>query len=271
MSPIVKIALGVFVALCVAYLCGLAWLSLNQRRFLYPAPAADILSTPAPGASAIAITTADDLVLRAIYRPARGGRPTIIFFHGNGDSLRGSQEATQRFTDEGYGLLLPEYRGYGGNPGSQSEAGLYRDGRAALQWLASRNIPPARTILIGNSLGSGVASQMAVEHRVGALVLVSGFTSMADVVRAHFPFVPAAWLLRDTYENRRKMARIDCPILILHGATDTLIPARQGMLLAKAGRHTTLKIVPGRGHELAYTRASQDLTATWLDHAVPKE
>jgi acetyl esterase/lipase len=153
MSFVWKSALGVAAVASALYVGLIAWLYWNQRRFIYPAPAGDsIASSPNPDSQIVLIRTADQLDIRAIYRPARGGRPTILFFHGNGDSLAGSEEATRLFAAQGYGLLLPEYRGYGGNPGAPSEAGLYRDGAPALEWLASQGIAGQRTIVIGHSL-----------------------------------------------------------------------------------------------------------------------
>lgn len=113
-----------------------------------------------------------------------------MFFHGNGDSLAGAGTATKLLETRGYGLLLVEYRGYGGNPGKPSESGLYLDGRAAMAWLATQQTGPERIVLIGNSLGSGTAVQLAREGPVAALILISGFTSLADVVSDHYPWVP---------------------------------------------------------------------------------
>lgn len=261
-----KLALSVLAAVCAIYLCAMAWLYGNQRGLIYPAPGGGSSrgSAPEAGSHAVHLTTVDGLDLQAIYRPARSGWPTILFFHGNGDSLAGSQEATRFLAAQGYGLLLPEYRGYGSNSGSPSEEGLYRDARAALQWLAGQGVMPERTIVIGNSLGSGVATEIAAAYRVGALVLVSGFTSLTDVVQAQVPFVPARWLLLDRYDNLRKMPRVSCPILILHGEADTLVPAQHGKALAQAGRNASLETFSGVGHELAYTQVSQARTDAWL-------
>ncbi|WP_442680878.1 alpha/beta hydrolase [Sphingomonas sp. ASY06-1R] len=261
-----KILLGGLAVAGMLYGGTLGWLYAKQRTLIYPAPldgAAMALSAEA-GMRAVSLTTTDGIVLRALYRPSQGGRPTILFFHGNGDSLAGSRAATALFAAQGYGLLLPEYRGYAGNPGRPSEEGLYRDGAAALRWLATHGTPPSRTIVMGNSLGSGVATEMAATHRVAGLVLVSGFTRMGDVVRFHYPFVPVRWLLHDRYDNQDKLQRVACPILILHGAADPLIPVEQGRALRARNRGARLEIVPETGHELAYTQASQVRTAAWL-------
>src|SRR5437867_7938918 len=105
----------------------------------------------------------------------------------------------QYFGADGYGVLLVEYRGYGGNPGSPSEAGLYHDGRAALAFLEREGITGRRLVLYGESLGSAVAVQLAATREVGALVLESPFTSIAAVARHHYPYVPVDWLIWDPF------------------------------------------------------------------------
>jgi uncharacterized protein len=258
--------LGVVVGL---YLAVLLALYLAQRGLIFPAPAGATLAPP-PGFVRVAFDTEDGLRLGGAYRKAVAGRPTILFFHGNGDSLAGAEAATRRIAEAGYGVLLVEYRGYAGNPGAPSEAGLYRDGRAALAWLARHGVPAARTVLIGNSLGSGVATQLATEQKVAGLVLVSGFTSLPDVAAGHYRWLPVRPLLRDRFANRDKMGRVAAPVLVLHGEADTLIPAGHGVALAGAAKDATLELVPGAGHELAYSERAQAEIVAWLGRvAVP--
>lgn len=245
-----------------------ALLFFFQRPLIYPAPAPPRTGVPA-GTTPVTLRTEDGLSLRAAYRPAAPGRPTIIFFHGNGDSLHGAGVATTWLGEHGYGLLLVEYRGYWGNPGALSESGLYRDGRAALAWLAARKIGRDSIVLIGNSLGSGPAVRMASEGRVAALILISGFTSLTDVVTHHYPWMPARVLLRDRYENRRKLSQIPVPTLVLHGSADTLIPIEHGERLAAAAPEAALLRVREVGHDLAYLPISQVKIGEWLRQLPP--
>ena len=218
---------GVALLIYLLILCGLF---MFQRSFFYPAPsgAFAIPMRPEKGFEEVRLSTSDGLELRAFHHPARAGMPSLIFFHGNGDSLVGAQEATRALAAQGYGVLLPEYRGYGGNPGSPTEQGLYRDGDAALRWLGATGVSPRRIILIGNSLGSGVATELAARNRVGGLILVSGFASFARVVGEHFPYVPTSLLVRDRYENAAKLSAVTCPVLVLHGTADTVAPVGNG-------------------------------------------
>jgi fermentation-respiration switch protein FrsA (DUF1100 family) len=232
---------------------------------IYPAPKVPFAAGDAfPGFHRTHLQTSDGLRLQAIHLPARDTLPTVIFFHGNGDNLHGAIEATKLLGAAGYGLLLPEYRGYSDNPGSPTEAGLYNDGEAALQWLGQEGVPVSRMILIGNSLGSGVATELASRHSIGGLVLVSGFSSLADIASLHMRLFPVRLLLRDRYDNQAKLPKVRAPVLILHGANDSLVPAAQAVALAKAAKGASLVIEPDAGHELAYLPQAQRATLRWL-------
>jgi hypothetical protein len=245
-----------------------AILFFGQRFFFYPAPQ-QVMAAPPPGYRFVETQTSDGLDLRAAYTPARDGNPTLLFFHGNGDSIAGANAATRQLVDEGYGALLVEYRGYGGNPGSPSEEGLYRDGEAAIQWLSGQGIPAGKLVIIGNSIGSGPATEMALRHRPAALVLVSGFASLPFVVSDIRPFIPAQ-LVRDRYENEAKVGRVKSPMLILQGEADRLVRPVNAMRLAKAAPDATLIMVPNVGHELAYGPVSQRAILNWLDGVISR-
>lgn len=257
-------ALAILVAL---YLIALVSLALAQRALIYPAPKAAGIN-PAdipPGFSSATLATRDGLHLQAAYRAAAPGHPTLVFFHGNGSRIEESALTTALLGQRGNGLLLVEYRGYRGNPGKPSEQGLYADGRAALAWLDRHDVPPKQRILIGNSLGSGIATQLATEQPIAGLVLVSGFTSLPDVAAGHYPWLPAKLLLRDRYDNLTKLAQINTPILVLHGTADTLIPASHARALAAAAPRADLELVPGYGYELAFEPVAQARILAWLD------
>lgn len=262
MIAIGKVALWGVGAALLFYLALLGTLFWFQRDFFYPAPK-EIPARPA-GYEDVRIATADGLTLRAFYSAARPGLPTLVFFHGNGSDIAGSDHATRALAAQGYGVLLPEYRGYGGNPGSPDEPGLYRDGEAALRWLAEKGVAQGRVVAIGNSLGSGIATEIAARHHLAGLVLISGFASLDRVVRAHYPFVPARLLVRDRYDNLAKLPAVTCPILLLHGTVDTVVPADNSRALAKMGPAARLQLIPGVGHELAFLDIAQFRLLQWL-------
>lgn len=261
---IVRVALfGLLVIAVIAVVAG-ALLYFNQQSLFYPAPR-DYPRGSLPGYQIVHTDTADGLRLAALYRPAQPGRHTVIFFHGNGDSLAGAAQAMRGLVANGNGVLLVEYRGYGGNPGAPGEAGFYRDGEAAMRWLANRGISARDVILIGNSIGSGPATEMASRHPVAALVLISGFSSLADVARAHVRWLPVGWLVRDRYANAAKIGAAKGDVLVLHGDRDHLVPVANARRLHAARPQSTLTIVPGAGHELAYGDPAQDLIVDWVN------
>lgn len=219
-----------------------------------------------PGFREVTYRTEDDLDLRALHRPAAAGRPTLVYFHGNADGLSGSLRVTAGLAAEGYGLLLAGYRGYDGNPGSPSEAGLYADGRAALGWLAANGVPAPDTVLVGNSLGSGPATELAASFPVAGLVLISGYTSLPDVAAPVYPFVPVRLLMRDRFDNAGKIGRVAAPVLILHGTADRTIPyGHATALAAAAGNRARLVPFEGAGHELVGSPALFPVIDRWLD------
>lgn len=234
----------------------------GQRALIFPAPSS---FPPVPaGYEQVTFRTADGLNLAGVWRAPSAGMPVALFFHGNGDSWAGGAEAVSSLAAAGYGVFLPEYRGYGGNPGSPSEQGFFGDGRAALRWLTERGVKPDDVVLIGNSIGSGTAAQLAVERHHAALILVSPFTSMPDVVAEKLPWLPARWLVRDAFDNAAKLGQIRAPILILHGTADALIPAAHSQKLLIANPAARLILVPDKGHELAYLPEAGTIQVHWL-------
>lgn len=181
-----------------AALLALAW--AFQTSLIYPAPRGSV-PVP-PGFAEVQLHTKDGLKLRAFEREAQPGLRTVVHFHGNGGSLAGALAETRGLAEAGYGLLLGNYRGYGTNPGSPSEQGFYADGRAAFAHLATRGVAPAETVVMGNSIGSGTAVQMALEFRPRALILASPFTSLTDIAAETMWFLPVRRLLRDRFDNR---------------------------------------------------------------------
>ena len=255
----IRVAIGLF----AVYLAALLVLYLMQSRFIYPAPQ-DVIA-PAPGFEAVRVDTADGLALTAHWQPPEADQPSVVFFHGNGGTLAGSTAATQLLWTQGYVVLLVEYRGYGGNPGAPSEEGLYKDGRAAMAFLAGKGVAPERTIIIGNSIGSGPATQMALEFDPAALILVSPFASLVDVASDALPVFPVRHLLRDRYANVEKVPGLNMPILIQHGTADQVVPFAQGQKLAKAQGAATLQSFKGAGHQLAFQTDAQIAQSEWLD------
>lgn len=238
-------AIRLVAILAAAYAALVLVMYLYQGALLYPA----IAQRPAPpGFEVVTLRTVDGLDLQAGYRPPEPGMPTLVFFHGNAMVWPQSTCCTSEANAAGYGLLLAEYRGYNGNSGKPTEEGLYADGRAALAWLAERGTAMEDTVIVGYSLGSGVAMQMATEMRPRALILISAYARMAEVASGKYPFVPVDWLLEDRFDNVEKIADVAAPVLLIHGEADTLIPLSHAHSLSKAAPSARLFVLPGAGH-----------------------
>ena len=245
--------LTVLIAVPVAvYLALLAYLYFNQRQLLYlPDRSRPQLGELRQiGVREVQLTTPDGLDLLSWYLPPREGRPVIAYFHGNGGSMIHRADRVRRFAREGYGVLLVEYRGYGGNPGAPSEAGLFTDARAGLEFLRVEAIAAGRIVLYGESLGTAVAVYAATQLPAGAVVLESPFTSIAAVAQHHYPFVPAALLVADRFDSLSRIAMVKAPLLVLQGGDDGVVPVRFGeALLAAANEPKECWFAPQAGHE----------------------
>jgi fermentation-respiration switch protein FrsA (DUF1100 family) len=150
----------------------------------------------------------------------------------------------------GLAVLLFDYRGYGGNPGSPSEEGLAADARAALEYLAGRpEVDPGRVVYLGESLGAAVALRLAVERPPAALVLRSPFASLAEVGRRHYPVLPVSLLLRDRYDSAALVGRLTAPLLVVAGSRDRIVPASHSRrLFAAAPEPKRLVVLDGADH-----------------------
>ena len=208
-------------------------------------PAAEVL----PGARDVTLTTSDDVTLGAWYLPPSGTcHASVLVAHVNGGNRGDRIGLARALGDEGFGVLLFDYRGYGESSGSPSEAVLARDARAAREFLATTG---ASIVYLGESLGTGVVSELALTHPPAALVLRSPFTSLADAGRAAYR-IPVGWLLRDRYPVRDNVSRLDGPIAVLYGDRDTIVPADQSRAVARAAREAGADVleveVPGANH-----------------------
>lgn len=224
------------VAGAIAYsaVVGVMW--ALQRRLMYN-PDTSQPSRRQGGVSEmgeVTISSDDGLALLSWRRPAqRAGAPTLVYFQGNAGNLTERGDKVRPYLDRAMGVLLVGYRGYGANPGRPSEKGLYADARAALNFLDHEGIPPARWVIYGESLGTGIAVQMAWEYAardtpVGCVVLEAPFTSMGDAGRHRYPFLPVKTLARDRYDNLSKIAQIKAPLCVVHGTADPTVPVKQG-------------------------------------------
>lgn len=234
------------------YVCIGAFLFGMQRSFLYFPPHSKVPLAEVEAAGVfreLAFKTEDGLDLKAWYAPATRKRMTIIYFHGNADCLSSAIQVAEPYVGEGYGFLLVEYRGYSGLSGRPSENGLYADGRAAVHKLFDLGAQPDSFVMMGHSLGSGVATQMAVEYHAPALVLVAPFLSTVQVAQKRYPIFPVDLLMLDRFDNQQKIKNVSGSVIILHGDDDQVIdPAHGKTLFEEADEPKAFHSIPARGH-----------------------
>jgi fermentation-respiration switch protein FrsA (DUF1100 family) len=221
-----------------------------QRRLIYfpspgPLPPA---ATNLPNGRDVIVHTDDGICLGAWYFPAAESEAAVLVCNGNGGDRSMRVDLAAALNRMGHTVLLFDYRGYGGNPGSPSEDGLAADARAAQAWLAAQ--PGAnRIVYFGESLGAAVAVGLAVQRPPAALVLRSPFTSLADVAAVQFPWLPVRRLLLDRYPSVDRIASVHVPVLVIAGDGDDLVPEHLSRrLYDAANRPKRYVVVPGAGH-----------------------
>lgn len=235
--------IGVAIGIVTLYL-GLIGLLFFAQRHLQYHPNSEI-PTPSrygvPEMKSVRFENSAGNPLLAWWRAPAIGRPTLVYFHGNAGHLGDRAEKLKPFLDVGFGVLLAGYRYNAGAGGRPSEEGLLDDGRRALRFVADHGVTSEQLVLYGESLGTGIATQLAAEFAatdtpVAAVVLEAPFTSIADVAVKRYWFAPVRLLLKDNFASVEKISDIQSPLLIGHGGRDSLIPEALGRRLFEAAQ-----------------------------------
>jgi fermentation-respiration switch protein FrsA (DUF1100 family) len=252
----------------VLYVSATLGLYVFQRDLLYFPPlnyVAPLAAHAPPALRELTVRTEDGLDLKGWYAPASGKPLTIVYFHGNGDSLASAAPVAAPYIAAGYGFLVAEYRGYGGMPGSPTENGLYSDGRAYVMSLIRSGVREGDIVVFGYSLGTGVATRMATEFHLRGVMLFAPYLSIAELAQVSFPFLPAAALTRDRFDNAGRITGIHVPILIANGDWDQVVPPEQGReLFARANQPKTSLFLTNAGHGDVMAPAFTSLGLSWL-------
>lgn len=244
------------------------------RRFLYYPDRIPQDAPPprwAEGAREVWMRASDGVRIHGLWWPEPRMRPVVLFFHGNAQEVYSWSLVRDDLAPLSCRLLLIDYHGYGKSGGEPSEDGLYAAGRAALEWLEGEGVAISETVIFGKSLGGAVACEVARGLEPAGIVLESTFTSLAAVARNLFPFAPSYEPHASAYDSVNKLRDISCPILVIHGDVDMLIPFEEGKALFEAaGEPRELFVVEGAGHNdvsmvagEAYGRRIRE----WLDRA----
>jgi fermentation-respiration switch protein FrsA (DUF1100 family) len=249
MNSWLRIALwcaGIYAAVVLA-----AWL-VQTRLVYFPDPARiDPRQLGLGGVEERWLTAPDGTRVIAWHAPARAGQPTLLYFHGNGGNLANRAFIIRRFMAEGVGVYMMSYRGYSGSGGRPSEAANVADARLAYADLRNRGVPAARLVLYGESLGTGIAVQLATAEPAAALILEAPYTSVVDIGAQQFPFLPVRRIMTERYETSAVIGAARLPLLVVHGEADRVIPVAMGRAVFAAAALAAPKrlvTLPGAGH-----------------------
>lgn len=217
-----------------------AYLYLFQERFVYlpDLPSRRVTGTPAAIGlpfEAVKIPSEDGIALDGWYVPSPQARATLLFLHGNAGNIGDRLDLIEMFHRLGLNVLIVDYRGYGNSTGTPSETGTYRDAETAWRYLReTRGIPAGDIVVFGESLGGAIAAHLAARHTPRALVLYAAFTSIPEMARHYYPYLPTDLLARLRYDTRAALGEIRCPLLLLHSRDDEITPFRMGQELLGA-------------------------------------
>jgi uncharacterized protein len=243
----------------------LAW--VFQRKLLYfpdptrVQPAAEGLV----GVSERVLSTPDGQQIVTWVGAARPGFPTVLYFHGNGGNLASRATRMAHYLKQGYGMTIMSYRGFGGSSGHPSERANVADALLAFDTLVASGTAAGDIVVYGESLGSGVATQVAALRPVGGVILDAPYTSTVDVGAGTYWFLPVRLLMADRYETIRHIRRVTAPLLVVHGEQDSIIPVAMGRAVHAAATSTKRIVTfPRAGHADHWQHGSFDVIFPWL-------
>ncbi len=215
------------------------WLGLRwfERINLF-SPSRDLDEDPSARGLAfedLHLTAADGTSIHAWFVPLKPQSPVLVFCHGNAGNISHRLDKLMILRRAGASVLLFDYRGYGRSSGRPDEQGIYLDAEAAYRWLAEeKKISADRIAIHGESLGGAVAMELALRRRASGLILESTFTSVVDMCKHAFPFLPANLLVRFRYDTLSKISKLSCPVLVMHSQDDDIVPFAMGRRLFDA-------------------------------------
>ena len=246
-----------------------AWFA-QERLIFYPQPMAGISHLP-PHARSLALTAADGTRLAGFEIPgSETPAPVVLYFGGNAEEISWTL-ADKRWPGT-WTIAGLNYRGYGGSEGKPGEKDLVADALVLFDTIAARDdVDARRIVVVGRSLGTGVAAQVAAQRPVAAAILISPYDSLAEVARIHYPWLPVDLLLRHRFDVLKAIATVHVPMLAIVGSADGIIPAARSKALYEGwpGPKTWLAI-PGAGHnDLGSTPAFWTGIARFLDTLPP--
>ena len=222
--------LSIITFILLIYLSVLVYLFFFQRNLLYLPDENNYFGDKLKvDIEEVQIKTSDNInLLGWFHKKDLNKFKTIVYFHGNAGKLENRIHKLNHFKDMDINFLIISWRGFSKNSGKPTEQGLYKDGKSAIDWLKNMGLDDKDIILYGESLGTGIAIEIAQNKNFAGLILETPFTSMIDAAKNVYPYIPIGFLLKDRYENDKKIKNINIPLLVMHGEKDQIIPFEMG-------------------------------------------
>jgi fermentation-respiration switch protein FrsA (DUF1100 family) len=222
--------LEILLGIIVVYISVLVLLFIFQRNLMYHPNENNYFGDKLEvNIEKVNIKTPDNLNLLGWFHKKDLNRfKTIVYFHGNAGTLENRIHKLNHFKDMEINFLIIAWRGFSGNEGKPTEDGLYKDGMSAVNWIINQGVKEKDIILYGESLGTGIATELAQHKNFAGLILETPFTSMINAAKEFYPYIPVNLLIKDRYENYKKIKNIKIPILVMHGEKDTIVPFSMG-------------------------------------------
>ncbi|MDC0511259.1 alpha/beta hydrolase [Pelagibacteraceae bacterium] len=244
-------------SIILAYLSIILFVYFNQRNLLYHPSENNYLNDKINfNYKEIFIETSENIKLKSWFIEKDLEKfKTILFFHGNAGNLFNRVYKLNELNKLDLNILIISWRGFSGNEGRPTEKNLYHDAEKAVKWLKEQGLDNKNIILYGESLGTGIATELASKNNFGGIILESPFTSMADTAKIYYPYLPVNLLLRDRYESKSKIKDIKTPILIMHGKMDNIVPQKMGLELFKKANNPKFSYFPDSDdHMMKYNK-----------------
>ena len=227
-----KTAVIIIFSIIFVYLIIISYMYLNQRKLMYLPSENNYLDDKISFEyEEIFIPVDEKINLRSWFIKKNPNNKTLLFFHGNAGNLSNRTYKLNEFAKLDLNILIFAWRGFSGNDGEPSEFNLYNDSKRVIKWLNSKGIKNNSIVLYGESLGTGVAVELATSNIFNSVILESPFTSMTNAAKNFYPWLPIKYLIKDKYESENKIGNVKIPILILHGQKDNIVPFSMGKKL----------------------------------------
>ena len=185
----------------------------------------------------VKINTKDNISLLAWHYKGSKKSPLLVYFHGNSFDIGERAYRLKRYIDNNWSVIIVAWRGYSGNKGKPTEANLYLDGESTLNWISRNTDYEYQDLVIyGESLGSGVAVELATRYKFRSVVLEAPFTSIVDIAKQRYKIFPVSLLVLDKFNNIEKIDKISSPLIIISGKKDEIVPHNHSVMLYKKAK-----------------------------------